>query len=275
MIGTADTSTIPVPTTDLSLTAMRSGDDVWVSLRHACEAMGIDPENQRRKLRTKPWARAVMSTATGSDGKQYQMTMIDRRTFTMWLATLDASRAAEAARPIIEAFQNEAADALDAYFSEGVAVNPRMAPPPTAPALDAARSQMDLLQAAKGLVDPSYLEGKARIVLARAMGEAPELDAGTTPIYVQDYLTEQGIARGDMRSVSIGFGQALARRYREETGQGPEKFHQNMPDGTTRTVSAYFERDRPFIDTIWGEYLAAKRKAGAAWALAITPEIVQ
>lgn len=40
--------------------------------------------------------------------------MIDRRTLTMWLATLDENRVAEAARPVVVAFQAEAADALDA-----------------------------------------------------------------------------------------------------------------------------------------------------------------
>lgn len=28
-------------------------------------------------------------TSTGADGKSYEMTFIDRRTFTMWLATID------------------------------------------------------------------------------------------------------------------------------------------------------------------------------------------
>lgn len=31
-------------------------------------------------------------TSTGSDGKTYEMTFIDRRTFTMWLATIDTGR---------------------------------------------------------------------------------------------------------------------------------------------------------------------------------------
>lgn len=31
-------------------------------------------------------------TSTGADGKTYEMTFIDRRTFTLWLATIDTGR---------------------------------------------------------------------------------------------------------------------------------------------------------------------------------------
>jgi len=33
-----------------------------------------------------------MMTSTGADGKTYEMTFIDRRTFTLWLATIDTGR---------------------------------------------------------------------------------------------------------------------------------------------------------------------------------------
>jgi hypothetical protein len=57
----------------------------------------------------------------------------------MWLATIDESRVAEAARPTIVAFQAEAADALDAHFAASVAVSPQMPAP---------SSQLDILRLA-------------------------------------------------------------------------------------------------------------------------------
>lgn len=41
---------------------------------------------QLKKLKNKSWAVTVIFTATGSDGKNYKMLHIDRRTMTMWLA---------------------------------------------------------------------------------------------------------------------------------------------------------------------------------------------
>lgn len=59
-----------------------------------------------------------MMTTVGADGKNRDMTAIDRRTFAMWLATIDTARVKnEDARNLIVAHQCEAADVLDAYFS--------------------------------------------------------------------------------------------------------------------------------------------------------------
>lgn len=64
---------VPVPGTNRQIVATLVGGKPHVSLRHACEAIGIDPESQRRKLRSRSWAVAVQSTATGADGKSYEM----------------------------------------------------------------------------------------------------------------------------------------------------------------------------------------------------------
>lgn len=55
---------------------------------------------------------------------------VDRRTFIMWLATINENRVPEGpVRDRVIAFQAEAAGALDAYFAEGIAVNHRRASP--------------------------------------------------------------------------------------------------------------------------------------------------
>jgi hypothetical protein len=95
-----------------------------VALRHASETVGLDYSTQLRKLKGKSWATVVMRPTVAEDGKSREMAMVDRRTFTMWLATIDTNRVNEDARPVLEAFQAEAADALDAYFNDGGAINP-------------------------------------------------------------------------------------------------------------------------------------------------------
>ncbi|MBM7280318.1 phage antirepressor [Gordonia rubripertincta] len=127
---------IPVPGTDRQIVATQMDGLPMVSLRHACDAIGLDFANQHRKLKSRSWARVAL-IATPSAGGAQMTAMIDRRTFTMWLATIDTNRVSDEARPIIEAFQAEAADALDAYFATGVAV-----------ATESNLSQFDILRAA-------------------------------------------------------------------------------------------------------------------------------
>jgi hypothetical protein len=157
MTHTTELVHVPVPGTDRQITATLIDGTPMVSLRHACDSLGIDIEGQRRKLNGKSWATAVMSTAVADDGKVREMTMIDRRTLTMWLATIDENRVNEAARPTLIAFQAQAADALDAYFHE----------PPV--------SQFDVLRAAIDQIETAQREAER----AKAIAERTEarLDA--------------------------------------------------------------------------------------------------
>lgn len=67
-------------------TVAEDGDRVWVVLKRACEALGLDPEPQRKKLAEKAWAVTSFMEATGSDGKSYEMLCLDLDRLPMWLA---------------------------------------------------------------------------------------------------------------------------------------------------------------------------------------------
>ncbi|MBZ4622080.1 phage antirepressor N-terminal domain-containing protein [Mycobacterium avium] len=73
---------VPVPGAGRQIMATVIDGKPMVSLRHACEAVGIDFSRQIRKLREKSWAGVVM-VSTPSAGGEQQTAMIDRRTFTM------------------------------------------------------------------------------------------------------------------------------------------------------------------------------------------------
>lgn len=102
--------------------------EVWVSVKRVCEALGVDHDAQRVKLRAAAWAVTVLIAATGPDGKNYETFCVDLRRLPMWLATISPSRVAERARPKLVLFQNECAQALEAHF-----LGSRT---PAAPALD-------------------------------------------------------------------------------------------------------------------------------------------
>lgn len=251
----ADLVPIPVPGTDRQVMATLIDGKSMVSLRHACDAMGINYSGQYERLNRTSWATVRVIGTVAADGKSREMAMVDRRTFTMWLATIETRRIKSAeARPIIESFQREAADALDAYFHEGGAINPGATEDQLDRLTRQAQAQAAVLAALRGVVDPKHLEAKGRIVLARAMGEAPEIAAADIPLYVSDYLKSKGVPSNLIGAKASGFGKRLKYRYIVEHDREPGRQHQELPNGTVRQVYAYTEADRPLFDSVWARH---------------------
>ena len=116
------TETIPFHGSEL-IARRGADDDYYVALKPLCEGMGIDYTAQYRRLNRQPWAVTAMMATTGADGKTYQMFGINRKTLTMWLATIDTSRLKDdEVRGNIVTYQRECAEALDSYFHDGAAV---------------------------------------------------------------------------------------------------------------------------------------------------------
>lgn len=237
--------------------AVQQDGKTWASPKHVCDALGIDWKSQHRKLNAKSWAVMVTMTMTAADGKRYDTSVIDRRTLTMWLATIDAGRVAPEHREALEAYQAEAADALDAYFHSGGAINPRADEHQINALLRQAQMQMELCQAARGLIHEDHLEAKARIVLARGLGEAPELEPATRPLYAQDYLAEKGLSDRQRKAKAGVFGKRLKKAYIDRHGREPEKYPLNLSNGQVRHVNGYTEADRPLMDEVWSTYFEA------------------
>ena len=241
-------SIVQVPFNGQIIEAQKEGDTVLVALKPLCENIGVAFNGQFERLQRQPWATVRMTRTVGADGKQRDMTMIDRRTFTMWLATIDTNRLkSEAAKDIVVAYQKEAADALDRYFNTGVAVNEHLLN-----AQHLRRMQnMELLKAAEGIIHPDFLEAKARIVLARETGEIPELDPTTRPLYVQDYLGGLGIHGKALGRMAGVFGKTLKRLYVTRHGMAPDRADITTGSGQIRKVYAYTEASRDLFDQTW------------------------
>ncbi|WP_341741338.1 Bro-N domain-containing protein [Trueperella pyogenes] len=117
-----------------------------------------------------------------------------------------------------------------------------------------AQMHMELLQAARGLIDSKHLEAKARVELARGLGELPQLDPNDRPLYTQDFLKTKNLSKSRLRSVAGTFGKRVKAAYTLEHGREPGKYLLNLPNGQTRDVYAYTEKDRPLMDRIWDTY---------------------
>lgn len=246
-----------IPFHGATINAIRTDEGVHVAIRPVCEAIGLAYSGQHERLERQPWATVRMTRTVAEDGKHREMATVDRRTFTMWLATVDTTRLKnDDARDMLVIFQREAADALDAYFNEGGAINPRATEHQINALIFQARAQMELCQAAKGLIHPDHLEARARVVLARGLGEKPELDAGKKPLYTQDFLREKNLSTSRMKSVAGVFGKRVKAAYVLRHGCDPDRYPLNLPNGQVREVNAYTEEDRDLLEQVWTDHYA-------------------
>lgn len=234
-----------------------------VVLKPAVEELGLDYRTQLRKLRARSWAVVGSAPTTGADGKTYDMAVVPVRTFLMLLATVNENRVSEAARPILVAFQNETADAVESYWTRGGAVNPTATREQVADlrerldGVERARLAQERLSAmgvAKqfGLVNSSYVEAMARTELARMNGEEPDIDPADVTITCDEFLTEQGVSGKDLRSARVRLGQTVATLYRARYGQPPQKIKRPI-NGVHRDVAVYTHRDIDLFDKAWAE----------------------
>lgn len=241
-------NSIPLSVGRLDVSANRS--EQLVALRPACEQIGVDYARQFRKLKEKHWATVALKTTVARDGKLREMVFVSRETFTMWLATIEISRVNEASRPALVAFQKEAVAALDSYFHEGGALNPRATEDQLQRVVDIASSRMNLIQMARGIIDDAYLDAQARIVLAAGMGIEPELDEERLPLDVTAYLTQQGVSRGDIKALGSTFGKRVKAAYIAEYGAEPKKVWREI-NGTTRHVFGYTREHLHLFDRVF------------------------
>ena len=124
----ANLTTVPFHGGTIEATQDERG--VWISVRRVCDSIDLAFSPQLSKLKNKPWATMTMIVTVAEDGKNRETQCIHVDSLPMWLATIDAARVSEAARPMLTAYQTEAARVLRDHFLGGP-VQPT--PPPPAP----------------------------------------------------------------------------------------------------------------------------------------------
>jgi hypothetical protein len=225
-----------------------------IILKPAFDALGLDAWSQIEKLRSRSWACTSQTLVQlPGDRQRREVVTADVRTFLMLLATIDERRIAEPLRDKLIAYQSEVADAITAYWTEGGAINPRANDDQLILLADRAASQARVLRLLDGIVDPAWLEAKARHVAARALGEEPEIDPATRPLTVGEYLEERGITGKAQRSLASGFGKSLKRLYQARYQKAPQTVDRFV-DGALRKVASYTEAHRPLFDRVWTEF---------------------
>lgn len=244
------TDLVHIPFRDTEVLAVDVAGRPHVVLKPAIEGLGLDYSAQYRKLQRKSWGTVALVPTVGADGKAREMAAVDVRTFLMLLATIDEQRVADAARPLLIAYQAEVADVIEAYWTQGGAINPRATEDQLDTLARQARGQMEVIRLAQGIIDPTYLDAQARTVLARAMGTEAQIEPGDIPVDVTSYLTEKGVKARLVGKHSGNFGKRLKALYEAEHGEAPQKVGRFV-NGTFKQVNGYFARDLPLFERVY------------------------
>jgi hypothetical protein len=253
---TATNEIVRVPFLDGYIETVLVGEEPHVVLKPALTAMGLDYEAQRQKLRRKSWATTFVTQVVAGDGKVREMATVDLDTWSMLLANIDERRVNEDSRDLVIDYQKKSARALRDFWTRGGAINPAATEDQLDALISQAKGQAEVLGALRGIVDAAWLETKARLVAARALGEEPEIDPLDAPLYVPDFLKDKGLNRRQIESVQSWFGRRAAALYEAEHGEKPGKRQADLPNGSVRETYAWTERHRPLFEETWNRYYA-------------------
>jgi len=239
-----------------------------IVLKPALEELGLAYSAQLRKLKSRSWATVSQTDTVAEDGRVREMAVVPVRTFLMLLATVNEHRVAEAHRKTLVAFQDETADAIEAYWTRGGAISERA----TDEQLDALEQQIEerrirralglvqLIAAMDESVDPKWKRSRQLHHYAEAAGEIAQIAPEDRALLVETYLKDLGLSKDERRSVRSSLGRKLALAYEMQHGEKP-KDSIGLVDGRERTVKSYTEADRPMFDKVWAEFYADRYPA--------------
>lgn len=80
----SDPPSTPSPLTRRCGAKVRQGDDVFVSLRAVCSALGLDHAGQGVKLAKREWATVAIIATVGADGRDRERRSLACGRLRMW-----------------------------------------------------------------------------------------------------------------------------------------------------------------------------------------------
>lgn len=104
---------------NIEIVTVDRDDEILVPIKPICEALGIDVDAQRNKLNADDFFNSVTAiiTATGADGKSYEMFALPLRYVYGWLATINPGKVAPEAREAVSRYRRECYEVLYNHFT--------------------------------------------------------------------------------------------------------------------------------------------------------------
>lgn len=128
-----------------------------------------------------------------------------------------------------------------------------ISPTATTDQLDVLAKQAQVLRVLDGIVDKGWLDAKARILGARALGETPELDQATKPLTVSIYLQRKGLKGKEQKAAASMFGKRLKALFVETYGMEPPQIEDVVGRHVVK-VAQYQEQHSRLFDQVWTKY---------------------
>jgi hypothetical protein len=230
----------------------------WAVLGQLCQNLAIDQEAQRKAILRKAWSRGktdVMEVMLPGQTRAYPQFLIHERIVPMWLANITTSRIEDQEkRSKVEDAQVDLAEALYRYVTGRTQQTgqPKEITAAAGPLPYKEQAEVVVIFAKAGVLPESYATATAKIIVARAMGERPELEASETPLYAATFLAEKGHKPKTVAKFQSGFGSRISNRYFKVHGRRPEKIP--GPAGSRiDKVAVYTEDDRPILEQVYAE----------------------
>ncbi|MFZ2653914.1 MAG: phage antirepressor N-terminal domain-containing protein [Victivallales bacterium] len=98
----------------------------FVPLRPLCIGLGVDPKDQRNKLRTDPRFTCMDITSVGADGRKRKMFAIAAKQAYAWLSSINSRKVKPAMQQKLLEYQERVMDAIYEYTTKGYAINPEI-----------------------------------------------------------------------------------------------------------------------------------------------------
>lgn len=273
-----------IPFHDTEILTLQIGGEPYIVLRHAFDQIGLAADRQIAKVQKQVWATTTTSAVVAADGKVRVMVLADVRTFLMALATVSTRSVRPEVRERLALYQRESAKAVEAYWTKGAVINPRVAeeqvPAVVAHALSDYRSDREKLIAedeaerialarvaadqiqllgkavSLGMIDQQWGKTKAHVILARGLGESPAIEQNELPLYVEDFMKSMGVPKAKVTRFSGAFGKKVVDHAVLEGIPIPGKRIQELPNGTIREVTAWTKEHQTLFERAWGSSYA-------------------
>lgn len=197
--------------------------------------------NGLRVLRGAEYRDFATVNLTGANPRARSVTLFTRRTILNVGQLLAESHIAQAVRTYLLDVEDIAGADVRNEATDRAAVS---------------RAQLTMLDAARNIVDVRWLDTKARTVIARGLGEEPDIEPDDMPLYVPDFLKGKGLSRADIESVQSWFGRRVASLYEAEHGEKPGKRASELPNGQIRETYAWTQRNMPLFEEAWNRWYA-------------------
>ena len=137
------------------LEAVQKDGKIYISIKRACEHLGLQTQRQIQKLSDAKWATTYEMYVVADDGKERKMIMLEARCVPTWMVTISENKIAPEHRETLVRYQCDVVDVLANHYAPNTARAPSqfneqaMTRSQTSVALAPIRDDIDLLFDAK------------------------------------------------------------------------------------------------------------------------------